>query len=139
MQQVIGREVGSKLSITKEEEQQFYDQHKSELERPEEVKLSENLVPTAKAGAEANAPEDPALVAAAKAKADDLLAQIRKGASFDDVAKKNSAGPTAAQGGDLNYFKRGDMSKQLEDQTFAMKKDEVMSGRCTHPSRASSF
>jgi peptidyl-prolyl cis-trans isomerase SurA len=124
-QQVIGKEVGQKLSISKEEEQQFYDQHKSELERPEEVKLSEILIPTAKPGADANAPEDPALVAAAKAKADDLLAQIRKGTSFEDIAKKNSAGPTAAQGGDLSYFKRGDMSKQLEDQTFAMKKDEI--------------
>jgi peptidyl-prolyl cis-trans isomerase SurA len=124
-QQVIGKEVGSRLSISKEEEQQFYDQHKSELERPEEVKLSEILISTEKKGAAANAPEDPATVAAAEAKANDLLAQIRKGASFDDLAKKNSDGPTAASGGDLSYFKRGDMSKQLEDQTFAMKKDEV--------------
>jgi peptidyl-prolyl cis-trans isomerase SurA len=124
-QQVIGKEVGSKLSISKEEEQQFYDQHKSELERPEQVKLSEILISTSKKDAAANAPEDPAVVAAAKAKANDLLAQIRKGASFDDLAKKNSDGPTAAAGGDLSYFKRGDMSKQLEDQAFAMKKDEI--------------
>jgi peptidyl-prolyl cis-trans isomerase SurA len=124
-QQVIGREVGQKLSITKEEEQQFYDQHKSELERPEQVKLSEILISTEKKGAAAGAPEDPAAVAAAQAKATDLLAQIRKGASFEDIAKKNSDGPTAAQGGDLSYFKRGDMSKQLEDQTFAMKKNDL--------------
>jgi peptidyl-prolyl cis-trans isomerase SurA len=124
-QQVIGREVGQKLSITKEEQQQFYDQHKSELERPEQVKLSEILISTEKKGAAASAPEDPAAVAAAQAKATDLLAQIRKGASFEDIAKKNSDGPTAAQGGDLSYFKRGDMSKQLEDQTFAMKKNDL--------------
>jgi peptidyl-prolyl cis-trans isomerase SurA len=124
-QQVIGREVGQKITISKEEEQQFYDEHKSELERPEQVKLSELLISTEKKGAAPNTPEDPALVAAARAKADDLHAQIRKGASFEDLAKKNSDGPTAAQGGDLSYFKRGDMSKQLEDMTFAMKKDEV--------------
>jgi peptidyl-prolyl cis-trans isomerase SurA len=124
-QQVIGKEVGSKLAISKEEQQQFYDQHKSELERPEQVKLSEILISTTKKGAAADAPEDPALVAGAQAKANDLLAQIRKGGSFDELAKKNSDGPTAASGGDLSYFKRGDMSKQLEDQTFAMKKDEV--------------
>jgi peptidyl-prolyl cis-trans isomerase SurA len=124
-QQVIGREVGQKLAITKEEEQQFYDQHKSDLERPEQVKLSEILISTEKKGAAANAPEDPAVVASAQAKANDLLAQIKKGASFDDIAKKNSDGPTAAQGGDLSYFKRGDMSKQLEDQTFAMKKNDL--------------
>jgi peptidyl-prolyl cis-trans isomerase SurA len=124
-QQVIGKEVGSKLSISKEEEQQFYDQHKTELERPEQVKLSEILISTQKKGAAADAPEDPELVASAQAKANDLLAQIRKGASFDDLAKKNSDGPTSASGGDLSFFKRGDMSKQLEDQTFAMKKDEI--------------
>ena len=55
---------------------------------------------------------------AAQAKADDLLAQIRKGAKFDDVAKKNSDGPTAAQGGDLGDFKRGTLAKELEDKTF---------------------
>lgn len=124
-QQVIGKEVGSKLSISKEEEQQFYDDHKSELARPEQVKLSEILISTEKKGAPANAPDDPELVAAAQAKANDLLAQIRKGASFEDIAKKNSDGPTAAQGGDLSYFKRGDMSPQLEEVTFKMKKDEV--------------
>jgi peptidyl-prolyl cis-trans isomerase SurA len=124
-QQVIGREVGQKLSITKEEEQQFYDQHKAELERPEQVKLSEILISTEKKGAAANAPEDPEVVAKSQAKAADVLAQIKKGTAFEDLAKKNSDGPTAAQGGDLSYFKRGDMSKQLEDQTFAMKKGEV--------------
>ena len=124
-QQVIGKEVGSRLAITKEEEQQFYDEHKGELERPEQVKLSEILISTEKKGAAANAPEDPALIASAQAKANDLLAQIRKGASFEDIAKKNSDGSTAASGGDLSYFKRGDMSKQLEDMTFAMKKNEI--------------
>ena len=62
---------------------------------------------------------------AAKAKADDLLDQIKKGAKFEDVAKKNSDGPSAAQGGDLGYFKRGTLAKELEDKTFAMKAGEV--------------
>ena len=67
----------------------------------------------------------PSKLAAAQAKADDLLAQIRKGAAFDEIAKKNSDGPTAAQGGDLGYFKRGTLAKELEDKTFAMKPGEV--------------
>src|SRR5271166_987882 len=45
-QQVIGKEVGSRLVISKEDEQKFYDQHKSELERPETIRLSEILVST---------------------------------------------------------------------------------------------
>jgi peptidyl-prolyl cis-trans isomerase SurA len=130
-QQVIGREVGQHLSITKEEEQAFYDQHKSEMEQPEQVKLSEILVAPAKpAGqaADAKAPvtaDDPQAIAAAQAKAEELLAEIKKGAAFDEVAKKSSEGPTAQQGGDLGYFKRGMLAKELEDKLFAMKAGEM--------------
>src|SRR5207245_5586503 len=41
------------------------------------------------------------------------------------VAKKSSEGPTAAQGGDLGYFKRGMLAKELEDLTFGMKPGDV--------------
>jgi peptidyl-prolyl cis-trans isomerase SurA len=43
-QKVIGEEVGSHLNITKDEEQKFYDEHKSEMEQPESIRLSEILV-----------------------------------------------------------------------------------------------
>jgi peptidyl-prolyl cis-trans isomerase SurA len=125
-QQVISKEVGSRMSISKEELQQFYDQHKSQMEQPEQIRLSELLVSTDKKTKDANAaPDDPQQFAAERAKADDLLAQIRKGVAFDDITKKNSDGPTAAQGGDLGYFKRGTLDKGLEEKTFAMKPGEV--------------
>src|SRR6202161_2511461 len=61
-QKVIGEEVGSHLSIPKEEEQQFYDAHKSELEQPESIKLSEILIapqkPAADKAAAGNAATD---------------------------------------------------------------------------------
>jgi peptidyl-prolyl cis-trans isomerase SurA len=140
-QKVIGEEVGQHLSMTKEEQQQFYDEHKNELEQPESIRLSEILVAPEKpaaatpaasgnspqsqdADAAKQAAEAPAL-AAAEAKANDLLKQIRAGASFEDVAKKSSDGPSAAQGGDLGVFKRGALAKELEDKTFAMNAGEV--------------
>jgi len=122
-QQVISKEVGSRMSISKEELQEFYDAHKSQMEQPEQIRLSELLISTEKKK-DASADEAQQL-AAAQAKADELLAQIRKGAAFDEAAKKNSDGPTAAQGGDLGYFKRGTLAKELEDKTFAMKPGEV--------------
>jgi len=125
-QQVIGKEVGSRMNIPKDEEQEFYDQHRNEMQQPEEIRLSEILVSTEKDKKSGDAPADESQVlAAAQAKAEDLLAQIRKGAAFEDVAKKNSDGPSAAQGGDLGYFKRGTLAKELEDKTFAMKPGEV--------------
>src|SRR5262249_24115234 len=64
-------------------------------------------------------------IAAAEQKAGELLASIRQAGKFEDVAKKFSDGPTAAQGGDLGYFKRGTLAKELEDKTFAMKAGDV--------------
>jgi peptidyl-prolyl cis-trans isomerase SurA len=155
-QKVIGEEVGSHLSITKEEQAKFYEEHKNDMEQPESIKLSEILVAPKKsaekpapdkavqsgaadsAAAGGDAPksqaaspeaakqaEEAAALAAAEAKADDLLKQIRAGASFEDVAKKYSEGPSAAQGGYLGAFKRGALAKELEDKTFAMKSGEV--------------
>jgi len=145
---VIGEEVGGHLSISNEEAQKFYDEHKSEMEQPEFIRLSEILVapkPTAPAPAPAadpNAPAstqpgqtpldeaakqaaDAAALSAAEAKAKDLLKQIKDGANFEDIAKKYSDGPSAADGGALGIFKRGQLARELEDKTFSMKAGEV--------------
>ena len=136
-QQVIGQEVGSKIHITNEEVQDFYDKHKQEMSGPEEITLSEILVsthpkPTADKNTEAdaadkqadNTPEDPALVAKAQAKAKVIYTQLKTGAKFDELAKKESDGPTAAQGGPLGTFKKGELAKEFEDKTMSLKPGE---------------
>jgi peptidyl-prolyl cis-trans isomerase SurA len=135
-QQVVGQEVGGKLHISNEDIQDWYNKHQKELEGPEETALSEIMVSTQpakqnvetkdKQGAEQdkNLPEDPAKVAEAEAKANQILDQLKKGAKFDDLAKKSSDGPTAAQGGALGTFKRGELAKDLEEKTFALKPGE---------------
>jgi len=151
-QKVIGEEVGSHLSVNKEDEQAFYDSHKSEMEQPEAIRLSEILVapktiappapapaptpdPTAPPAAAPTAQPpmdeaarqaaDAAALSVAEAKANDLLKQIHDGAAFEDIAKKYSDGPSAADGGTLGIFKRGQLAKELEDQTFAMKAGDI--------------
>ncbi len=125
-QEVIRREVGANIKITNDEVKKFYDDHKSEMEQPEQVSVSEILVSTEIKGtnsgesSQANAEQ----VAGAEKKAQDIYAQLKAGAKFEDLAKKISDGPTAADGGDLQYFKRGTLAKELEDKVFAMKKDE---------------
>jgi peptidyl-prolyl cis-trans isomerase SurA len=121
-QRVIQQEVGSKIQVTQEGEKKFYDENKEKFSHPEQVRLSEILVSTDKI-----AKEDPSAdaVALAQQKAQQLLDSIRSGASFDEVAKKSSDGPTSAQGGDLGYFKRGTLARELEDKTFNMKPGEV--------------
>ncbi|MFZ0688077.1 MAG: peptidylprolyl isomerase [Terriglobales bacterium] len=135
MQRVIGQEVGSKLALNKEDEKKFYEQHRAEMERPEQVRLSEILIapklpakPAATGDAKTEPPsqaETDAALAAAQAKAQDLLEQIHKGEKFADLAKKYSDGPSAKDGGDLSYFKRGTLSKELEDKVFALKAGDI--------------
>src|SRR6266849_4376613 len=129
-QQVIGHEVGSRVQITEAEIKQFYTDHQKDFDQPEQVRLSEILIaPTPAINAETKKPEEipatPEQLSAAEQKANEVLAQIKGGAKFEDVARKSSDGPTAAQGGDLGYFKRGMLSRELEDKTFAMKANEM--------------
>jgi len=100
------------------------------MEQPEQVRLSEILIPVATPKVPdgkdiASADPTPEAVAAAEAKAKELYEQIKKGGSFEEIAKANSGGPTAANGGDLGFFKRGALAKELEDKTFVMKAGEV--------------
>jgi peptidyl-prolyl cis-trans isomerase SurA len=121
------------------------------MEQPEFIRLSEILVapkaaaPAPTPGAPGGAPSgtndptatpamppatpvvDGAALSAAEAKANDLLKQIHDGAAFEDIAKKYSDGPSAADGGNLGTFERGKLAKELEDTTFAMKAGDVTS------------
>src|SRR3954468_22918421 len=123
-QQVISREVGSHISIPPDEIAKFYELNKKEFEGPEQVQIAEILIAPAKDD-KGVAKEDQASLDAAKAKADSVLAEIKKGTKFSDAAAKYSDGPTAQQGGDLGLFKRGTLSKDLEDVTFNMKPGET--------------
>ncbi len=134
-QKVIGQEIGSKMAMNKDEEKKFYDQHRAEMEQPEQVRLSEILIapkppshPPATPGAKPEPPTDAeteAALSAAQKKAEALLEQIHKGEKFADLAKKDSDGPSAKDGGDLSYFKRGTLAKELEDKVFALKAGET--------------
>ena len=113
-QMVVRDEVGRRLQLSQAEMGKYYAAHKDEFLQPEQIKLSEILIPTTdNAG--------PAEIAQAEAKANEVKALLDKGADFAETAKKYSGGPSAAQGGELGLFKRGALAKVLEDQTFALK------------------
>lgn len=134
-QRVIGQEVGAHMSLGKDEVKKFYEEHQAEMQQPEQIRLSEILIapkaPAAPAAGGDATPPTPSqadtdvALGAAQAKAQELLDQIRKGSSFENLAKKESNGPSASQGGDLSYFKRGVLAKELEDRVFALKAGEV--------------
>jgi peptidyl-prolyl cis-trans isomerase SurA len=111
--QVVREEVGRSLRMTHAEEVAYYNAHQKEFEQPEQVHLSEILVPTPENATDAQ-------VAEAQAKADALAAKIKGGDKFAYVAKASSGGPTASAGGELGDFKRGALGTVLENATFSL-------------------
>jgi peptidyl-prolyl cis-trans isomerase D len=68
---------------------------------------------------EPNAP--PATVAAAKAKADALVAQLRAGADFGAIARANSQDPSSAgNGGDMNWVEKGQTVEPFDQAIFSI-------------------
>src|SRR5580700_11206968 len=114
---VIGSEVGSHINIPKDEIQKYYDEHKQEFMRPEQVALRSIEVNTTG--------KDAAEVAELKKKAETARKRIMDGEDFGEIAKRYSDGATAKQGGYLGQYKRGELSKELEDTVFKMKRNDL--------------
>lgn len=129
-QQVVRDEVSRRVSMSDADVRNYFKQHESEFAQPESVHLSEILIPTP-SGAGGSGP-DASQVSAAQAKADEIEAKLRGGASFQDLAKSESTGPTAALGGDLGEFTRGSgkLAPVFEEKTFSLQ-----SGQFTEPIR----
>jgi peptidyl-prolyl cis-trans isomerase SurA len=116
-QRVIGSEVGSHITIAKDEVKKYYDEHQKDFIRPEQVALREIEVSTEGK----KEPELPDL----KKKAETALQRVKDGEDFGEIAKRLSDGSTAKQGGFLGVYKRGELSKLLEDVVFKLKKNEL--------------
>lgn len=113
--------LGKGVTVGAEDLRKYYDENVSRYTSAEERRASHILV---KADKDAPAAER----AKAKAKAEALLAELRKApATFGEVAKKNSDDPLSAErGGDLDFLGRGAMaSKAMEDAAYAMKPGEI--------------
>jgi peptidyl-prolyl cis-trans isomerase SurA len=116
-QRVISSEVGSHINISHEEVVKYFEEHKKEYIRPEQVALREIEVAT-----EGKKDEElPDL----KKKAETALKRVKDGEDFGEIAKRFSDGGTAKQGGFLGVYKRGELSKELEDIVFKMKKNDL--------------
>ena len=110
--------VGETIAIPDAQVQNYYSSHQDQYRTPDRVHARHILLATTgKSDAEK---------AQIKAKAEDLLKQIRAGGDFAALAQKNSEDPgSASKGGDLGWVVRGQMVKEFEDTTFALKPKEI--------------
>jgi len=108
------------IAVNEADLRTYYEQNARQLTGAEERRASHILI-TAPASAPAALREE------AKAKAEALLASVRKAPdTFADVARKNSQDPgSASSGGDLEFFGRGAMVKPFEDAVFSMQKGDI--------------
>lgn len=86
--------------------QKFYEQNKEKFKSGEQIKASHILVKTEK-------------------EAKDVLAQIKAGGNFEELAKKSSVDSSAAKGGDLGWFGKGSMVPVFEKAALALKEGQV--------------
>jgi peptidyl-prolyl cis-trans isomerase C len=81
----------------------FYEENKEAFDNAETIRVRHILVDT-------------------EEEAQDILEQLKEGESFSNLAREYSICPTGPDGGDLGFFKRGDMIKEFEDAAFALER-----------------
>ena len=113
-------ELAKQIRVEADETRKYFEEHKDGFGRPEERQASHILISVATTASDAEK-------AAARAKAEQLLAQIKQTPKiFADLARQQSQDPgSAVKGGDLGFFGRGMMVKSFEDTVFQMKPEEV--------------
>jgi len=116
-QEVIRREVGGHITIGREDALKYYNDHKQEFIRPEQIALSAIEIKT-EGKKESEIPE-------LKAKAENLRKRVADGEDFGELAKRFSDGSTAQQGGYLGIYKQGELTKELWDAVATLKKKEM--------------
>ena len=105
---------GGKPQATDAEVQSYYNQHLAQFQVKEQVKVQHILI-AVPPGSDAKAD------AAAKAKAEDLLKQIKSGGNFADLASKNSDDPgSKTQGGELGWLDRGKTVPEFDKAAFSL-------------------
>ncbi|MBK8726455.1 MAG: peptidylprolyl isomerase [Holophagaceae bacterium] len=115
-QEVLRREVFSKVAIEDQELRAYYEDHKDEYKVPSRLRIRELVIP--KGGT-------PAEQQAAKAKVDLVRAEIAKGSSFEELVKQHSESLSRTTGGDLGWMDKGLLRPDLEKAAYGLKPGQV--------------
>jgi peptidyl-prolyl cis-trans isomerase D len=106
--------------VTQQDLQAYYDAHRDEYRVPEQVNVRHILIKSPLPGPDGKV--DPKALDAARAKAQDVLKQVKAGGHFADLAKKYSEDTTAKEGGSLGWIGRGKTVPEFEKAAFSLPK-----------------
>ena len=102
----VQNEVDNKIKVTELEIKEFYDSHKDDFKTPALWRASHILVGT-------------------EEQAKSMLSELAKGASFEELAKKYSIDATANRGGDVGFFRMGQLIPEFEKVCLKLNKGET--------------
>lgn len=104
----VKAEVDDNVKVPEDEIRKYYDEHKDEFKMPEMWRASHILV-------------------ASEGEARNILTELSKGRSFEELAREKSIDATSSRGGDVGYFRKGQVVPEFED-TCANLKVGALSG-----------
>ena len=105
-QALIEREILDKIGVNDEEFLDYYEQNKDSFTEKEQVHLYNILLET-------------------EEEAQNVLERLKAGEDFSEIAIEKSSGPSAAQGGDLDYVAKGTIIPEIEEVIFALELEEL--------------
>ena len=118
IRELLDQQITSKIVITDEDSKAYYDKNPQMFKQPEQIKASHILI-------KVDAQADEAKKTEARKKIEEVQQKLKDGEDFAELAKEYSEGPSSAKGGDLGYFRRGQMVKPFEEAALALKPNEV--------------
>lgn len=106
-QLILEKALGPKTNVADADVRAYFNRSHAQLDKPEQVRARHILVPDLKT-------------------ANDIEAQLKKGAKFEDLAAKYSTDPASkAKGGELGFFGRNQMVKPFDQAAFSMKVGQI--------------
>ena len=115
---VIDQEIKSRIQVSKEEVDAYYEKHADDFNAEPEVRIQQIrlIIPLESSAGEVNR---------IQAQAESILAKIKGGEEFTSLVGLYSQDPTAQAGGDMGTFKRGELLPAIDEYAFSMKPGEV--------------
>jgi parvulin-like peptidyl-prolyl isomerase len=104
IEKVINRVSQVTSSVDEKTMRQYYEKHREQFLVTEQVRVRQIVVKDRK-------------------DAESMLRKLKRGDSFDALAKRHSLGPEAEEGGDLGFFGRGEMPEEF-DVVFSLQEGE---------------
>lgn len=115
LMRLVDREVRSGVMVSEPEIKRYYEEHMSRFMLPDEYRISQIFLRRRRG-------EEPAEL---QRRAKDIIAAIRQGADFADLALRHSDGPQATKGGSLGFVRQGELLPAIERTVATLETNQI--------------